>query len=236
VCLRCLKLSLVTALTSADRHPIVVWDLLRLPRLKLSRRVRFTNRFTKQTFDLEFPVPFRGGRPWMRAPCPESLSGLAFARRVASGRARRRAARCPVVITAAGSAVGRRSRNCPAQTPPPNPTAAEPDGSRVQSRVDAADHAVTPRRSEQVPAGVNTPTVGSGETTTFPTPHTFCRHPIFPSCTIDAGATSSVLHTCCLARPGARRGIIMAGLAREGTRWVTATSATSSVPASVKTK
>ena len=32
-----------------------------------------------------------------------------------------------------------------AQTPPPNPTAAEPDGRRVLSRVGAADHAVTPQ-------------------------------------------------------------------------------------------
>jgi hypothetical protein len=34
---------------------------------------------------------------------------------------------------------------CPAQTPPPNPTAAEPDGRRVLSRGGAADHAVTPQ-------------------------------------------------------------------------------------------
>jgi hypothetical protein len=32
---------------------------------------------------------------------------------------------------------------CPAQTPPPNPIAAEPDGRRVLSRVGVADHAVT---------------------------------------------------------------------------------------------
>ena len=31
------------------------------------------------------------------------------------------------------------------QTPPPNPTAAGPDGRRVLSRVGAADHAVTPK-------------------------------------------------------------------------------------------
>jgi hypothetical protein len=30
---------------------------------------------------------------------------------------------------------------CPAQIPPPNPTAAEPDGGRVLSRVGVADHA-----------------------------------------------------------------------------------------------
>ncbi len=34
---------------------------------------------------------------------------------------------------------------CSAQTPPPNPIAAEPYGSRVLSRGGAADHAVTPK-------------------------------------------------------------------------------------------
>jgi hypothetical protein len=34
---------------------------------------------------------------------------------------------------------------CSAQTPPPNPIAAEPDGRRVLSRGGAADHAVTPK-------------------------------------------------------------------------------------------
>ena len=43
-----LTLSLVTALTSANRRREVFWDLLRLPRLASSRRVRFTNGFTEQ--------------------------------------------------------------------------------------------------------------------------------------------------------------------------------------------
>ena len=34
---------------------------------------------------------------------------------------------------------------CPAQIPPLNPTAAGPDGTRVLSRVGAADHLVTPK-------------------------------------------------------------------------------------------
>src|SRR6266566_4254236 len=34
---------------------------------------------------------------------------------------------------------------CPPQAPAPNPTAAEPDGRRVLSRVGVADHAVTPQ-------------------------------------------------------------------------------------------
>jgi hypothetical protein len=33
----------------------------------------------------------------------------------------------------------------PSQAPPPNPTAAEPDGRRVLSRVGVADHEVTPK-------------------------------------------------------------------------------------------
>jgi hypothetical protein len=44
-----------------------------------------------------------------------------------------------------------------------------------------------------------------------------------------------LLHACDLARPGAGRGIIVAGLAREGTRWMTAIRATSSAAVSVKT-
>jgi hypothetical protein len=44
--LRCLNLSLVTALTSVDLRREVFPDILRLPRLSLSRRVRFTNPFT----------------------------------------------------------------------------------------------------------------------------------------------------------------------------------------------
>jgi hypothetical protein len=34
---------------------------------------------------------------------------------------------------------------CPAQAPPPDPTAAEPDGRRVLSRGGVADHEVTPQ-------------------------------------------------------------------------------------------
>ncbi len=51
--------SLVTALTSIDPRREVFPDLLRLLRVDLSRRVRFTNRFTELTPDLRFPEPFR---------------------------------------------------------------------------------------------------------------------------------------------------------------------------------
>jgi len=42
----------------------------------------------------------------------------------------------------------------PAQAPPPNPTAAEPDGRPVLSRGGEADHEWRRRRPWQVPAGV----------------------------------------------------------------------------------
>ncbi len=50
--LLCLGQSLVTALTSADLRREVVPGLLHLSRLSLSRRVRFTNRFTEPVLDL----------------------------------------------------------------------------------------------------------------------------------------------------------------------------------------
>jgi hypothetical protein len=54
--LRRLKQSLVIALTSADLRREVDPVLPRLPRLKLSRCVRFTNRFTKPVPGLRIPV------------------------------------------------------------------------------------------------------------------------------------------------------------------------------------
>jgi hypothetical protein len=50
--------SLVTALTSIDPRREVFPDLLRLLRLGLARRVRFTNRFTELTTNPRFPEPF----------------------------------------------------------------------------------------------------------------------------------------------------------------------------------
>ena len=51
--LRCLGRSLVTVLTSIDLVGDVLWRLLRLPRLSLSRRVWFTNRFMEAVLDLQ---------------------------------------------------------------------------------------------------------------------------------------------------------------------------------------
>jgi hypothetical protein len=74
------------------------------------------------------------------------------------------------VITAARSAPGHRPRRRRAQAPPPNPTAAGPYG-----------------RRSKVPAGVNTPTAGSGEVIRVSTRMPSDASPIFPSCTISLG-------------------------------------------------
>ena len=60
------------ALTSADRTDPISLRRLRLPRLKLSRRVRFTNRFTGQAIDLRIPAPFpsSGSLPSSRRGLP----------------------------------------------------------------------------------------------------------------------------------------------------------------------
>ena len=56
-CLSRLGLSLAGAVTSADRTDPISLRRLRLPCLELSRRVRFTNRFTEQAIDLRFTAP-----------------------------------------------------------------------------------------------------------------------------------------------------------------------------------
>ena len=58
VCLRRPRLSLAGVVTSADRTDRISLFRLRLPRLGLSCRVRFTNRFTKQAIYLQLPTPF----------------------------------------------------------------------------------------------------------------------------------------------------------------------------------
>ena len=75
-CLCRLGLSLAGMVTSADRIDHISLGRLRLPGLVLSRRVRFTNRFTEQAIDLQFPIffpPFLGCHPWVRG----TVSGLA---------------------------------------------------------------------------------------------------------------------------------------------------------------
>jgi hypothetical protein len=56
-----------------------------------------------------------------------------------------RAADRLVLVTVPGPSLGAVTAPCPAQTPPPNPTAAELDGRRVLARVGVADHEVTPQ-------------------------------------------------------------------------------------------
>ena len=58
--LRRLGQSLVTALTSADLRREVVPGLLHLCRLSLSRRVRFTNRFTEPVLEVTPEAPWTG--------------------------------------------------------------------------------------------------------------------------------------------------------------------------------
>ena len=176
--------SLAGVVTSADRPDPISLRRLRLPRLVLSRRVRFTNRFTEQAIDLQFPAPsapFRGCRPWARG----TVSGLA--KRLPSGTALTRDASPPVVPDAGPRAPQSssplpglhrgtdRAAACP--DPSPNPAAAGPDGRRVLSRVGAADHAVTPE-APWTGSGWREYSYGGfgGGHPPFH-PHTFCRPP-----------------------------------------------------------
>ena len=71
ICLRCLGQFLAGAVTSADRTDLISVRRLCLPRLVLSRRVRFTSRFTERAIDLRFPAP---SRPPLH-PCHDGLAG-----------------------------------------------------------------------------------------------------------------------------------------------------------------
>jgi hypothetical protein len=134
--------SLAGVVNSADKPDPISLGRLRLPRLVLSRCVRFTNRFTEQAIDLQFPhpsAPFHGRRPWARhyvrtRQATAKRHGL-DTRRVAPGRSRRRAAPRPSRHHRYRVCTGHRPRRCLVQTPPPNPVAAGADGRRVLSRV-----------------------------------------------------------------------------------------------------
>jgi hypothetical protein len=79
MCLWRLGQSPADVVTSADTADLISLRRLRLPRLVLSRRVRFTNRFTEQAIDLQFPAPFppfHGCHPWVLG----TVSGLSFGR------------------------------------------------------------------------------------------------------------------------------------------------------------
>jgi len=140
--------SLTGVVTSADRTDQISLRRLRPSRLVLSRRVRFTNRFTKQAIDLQLPAPFppfRGCHPSVRCTvsglAKQLASGMALTRATCRLRSRPTPGRgALVVITAAGL---HRGTGRAVALPRPLPRT-RPDGRRVLSRVGAADHAVTP--------------------------------------------------------------------------------------------
>ena len=77
-----LGLSLADVVASADKVDPVSLRRLCLPRLMLSRRVRFTNRFTEQTAELRNPEPspsFAARHPWGAASYPSSPSDCDWA-------------------------------------------------------------------------------------------------------------------------------------------------------------
>ena len=180
-------------MTSADRTDHLSLRRLRLPRFGLSRRVRFTNRFTEQAIDLQFPAPsapFYGCRPWARhrvgtRQATAKRHGL-DTRRVAPSRARRQAAprpchhRCRVCTWAPPAAV--LSRPLPRTRLLPDRTA---DGFCPGSAQPITQ--LRRRRPGQVPAGVNTPPAGSGGGHRIPTRMPSGASPIFTSCTISLG-------------------------------------------------
>ena len=88
--------SLVGVVTSADRTDPVPLRRLRLPRLVLSRSVRFTNRFTEQVIDLQFPYP----------SCPSAAAILGAPHRVPV----RQATSPPVMPDVEPRSPGRRRR------------------------------------------------------------------------------------------------------------------------------
>jgi hypothetical protein len=204
MCLYRLKPSLAGAVTSADRTDPISLRRLRLPRLVLSRSVRFTNRFTRQANDLQFPAPlppFHCCHLWVRG----TMSGLA--KRLArhsldAGDASPRGVPdvdYSVLGVSADTRPARwhRPRRCPAQAPPPNPTATGPDGRRVLSRVGAADHAVTPK-APWTGSGWREYSYGGfgGGHPPFH-PHAFCRQPEFHNLHYQLGK-SVALPTRCL--------------------------------------
>jgi hypothetical protein len=175
-------------------HPISL-RRLRLSRLALSRSVRFTNRLQDRLMICSFPASFAS---FPLLPSLGARHHVRLAKRLArhgldAGDASPRGVPdvdYSVLGVSADTRPARwhRPRRCPAQAPPPNPTAAGPDGRRVLSRVGAADHAVTPRRPGQVPAGVNTPTAGSGEAIRHSTRMPSVASPNFTTCTISLGS------------------------------------------------
>jgi hypothetical protein len=123
ICLWRLEPSLAGVVISANSTDPISLCRLRLARLKPSRRVRFTNRFTGQAIDLQFPYP--SGLPQLPSLDLSTVSGFARQRRLRE---------CPTVsrgtlavIAAARPARGT-GRAVVLPRPFPNPTAAGPCG------------------------------------------------------------------------------------------------------------
>ena len=86
-----------------------------------------------------------------------------------------------VLVTDIGPSTGERTAPCPAQTPPSNPTAAEPVGRRVLSRVGVADHKVTPKAPWTGSGWREYSYGGFGGGQPHSSGHADCRHPILPT-------------------------------------------------------
>jgi hypothetical protein len=205
MCLPRLGPSPAGVVTSADRTDPVSLRRFRLPRLVRSRRVRFTNRFTEEAIDLQFPAPLRT-LPWLLSlgagPCPDSPSDCQAAAStrdasplVVSDTGPRGA---PVVITANGSTPEHRPYRClsrplPRTRLPPDLTA---DG--FCPRVGVADHAVTPKAPWTGSGWREYSYSGFGGGHPPFRPHNFCRQPCFSRLDYQLGK---------LCRPGMSQGL-----------------------------
>jgi hypothetical protein len=87
-----------------------------------------------------------------------------------------------VLVANIGPSTGGGTVADPAQIPPPNPTAAEPNGRRVLSRVGVADHAVTLKAPLTGSGWRENSYGGSGGGHPHFHPHTDCREPNLTAC------------------------------------------------------
>ena len=133
--------SLAGVVNSADKPDPISLGRLRLPRLVLSRCVRFTIGLQNRLLICSSLTPPRPsmaavpGRGTMSGLAKRLPSGTASTRDASPRRARRRAAPRPSRHHRYRVCTGHRPRRCLVQTPPPNPVAAGTDGRRVLSRV-----------------------------------------------------------------------------------------------------
>jgi hypothetical protein len=177
--------SLAGVVNSADKPDPISLGRLRLPRLVLSRYVRFTNRFTEQAINLQLPSPLRA-LPWPpslgAALCPDSPSDCQTAR---PRHATRRPRSFPTPGRAAPSrhhrcrvCTGHRPRRCLVQTlPEPGCCRSRRQTGSVQGR--RADHALTPKAPWTGSGWREYSYGGFGGSHPPFHPYTFCRQPNF---------------------------------------------------------